>query len=121
MKPTTEQISKLPKFARDEIASLQRQRDEAVRRLYEMTDNQTPSPFYCDRLDTTGQPIKQRIVYFQSDIRMMVKHEGVQLQIILRDKEIDLQWGRPNHASGDICFRPKSYQSAALLTKDNMR
>ena len=120
-KPTTEQIAKLPKFAREEIATLQRQRDEAVRRLQEMTDNQTVSPFYCDHLDTTEQPIKQRIVYFQSGIRMMVEHEGVRLQIILRDKEIDLQWSKPNHHTGDVCFRPTSHQSAALLTKENMR
>ena len=115
------QIERLPKGVQEHISTLQRQRDIAVQRLNEMTDTQTPSPFYCDHLDCTENTIKSRIVYFRSGIRMMVKHEGVMLGIILRDKEIDLQWSRPNHGIGDICFRPTSYQSASLLTKENMR
>lgn len=121
MKMTPQQIARLPKFAREEIETLQRQRDEAVRRLEEMTDNQKESPFYREELDTTEAPIAFRIVYYQASNRMMVKHEGVLLQIILRDREIVLQWRRPSDAIGDICFRPTSHQAASLLTKENMR
>ena len=120
MKLTPEQIAKLPKFAREEIETHQRQRDEAVRRLNEMTDNQTVSPFFIDEFDCTSSPPESRKVYFQTHNRMKINHGGVLVEIYLRGQEIEIKWETPQR-HGDVCFRPTSYQSASLLTKENMR
>lgn len=108
------------KKEREILETLQRQRDEAVRRLEEMTDNQNVSPFFKDEFDCTSSPPVSRKVYYQAGTAMNVEHQGVLLRIHLRDREIDLQWDTPQR-HGEICFRPTSHQSASLLTKENMR
>lgn len=120
-KPTPEQIAKLPQWARAHIANLSREREMAVRRLDEMTDNQTKSPFRKQELDCTETPPVSRTVYFQARSSMEVEHAGVELRITLRENHIDLQWSRAGHMSGSICSQPSSHQAIALFTKENMR
>jgi len=39
---------------------------------------------------------------------------------MLRKREIDLNWGGLNHSCEDVAFIPSTYQSARLVSKDNM-
>ncbi len=48
-------LSKLPKWARERITNLERQRDEAVRQLNEFCATQTPSGIWVDELVSTGE------------------------------------------------------------------
>lgn len=115
------QIEKLPKWAQEHIRTLTREREVAVRRLDEMTNAQSESPFFSDQYDCTESPPVSRRVYYQSGIRMSVVHEGVLLDIVLRGKTIELTWGDPKHMGGSVCCQPHSYQQVHLLAKENMR
>ena len=112
-------LDKLPVWAQDHITNLQRQRDVAVKRLDEMTDAQTPAPFWYDENDYTnpeGGPVSRR-VYIQTH-KIEVSHAAVSLTVQLRENVIDLSWdGREKH----VCFQPKSFQQAYLIAKENMR
>jgi hypothetical protein len=114
-------IEKLPKWAQEIIRDLTRQRETAIRALNEYIDNQTPSPIYVEEMECTGEGIgpsyKKR--YIQSR-KISVSHSGVDLVILLRDDYIDLQWGSEK-LNRDAAFIPSSYQSARLVSKENMR
>lgn len=119
---TDERIKKLPVWTQELIASLERQREEAIRALNQYVDSQTPSPFFIDELESTGetQGPSQKTRYIQTR-RMEVEHAGVHLSILLRDGKIDLQWSGVERTSEHIAFVPRSFQSADLLAKENMR
>lgn len=64
MNPTTEQIAKLPKWAQDHIARIERRRADAVRQLEEYCDTVTPSPIKFDNWRINdGEKVK----YIQAD------------------------------------------------------
>ena len=111
------QLEKLPKWAQEYIADLEREREMAIRTLNQYTDNQTASPFYVDELVCTGEeqgPTHKR-KYIQT-CRMVVEHAGVELTILLRhDDRIELSWAGRNGQLRDIGAIPRSYQSIDLL------
>jgi hypothetical protein len=119
-------ISKLPLWAQDHIKSLEGERETAIRALNEYCDIQTPSPFYCNELESTGEEqgptLKRR--YFQGR-RLHVKWGGVELQIFTRDsygrEEIELQWEPKERRSSEVAMIPKSHQFVTLVAKENMR
>ena len=114
-------IEKLPKWAQEYIRNIEREREVAVNALNEYVDNQTPSPFFIDEMECTGErkgpTIKRR--YVQTH-KIEIEHQEVSLRIILRDESIDLQWSGEKML-GDVAFIPSSYQSARLVSKGNMR
>ena len=107
MKPTNEQIAKLPKWAQDHIENIERERFTAVRALNEYCDETTKSPFviedYVCTGESTGPSIKRR--YVQAHW-MKVEYGGVELRISANShnerRGIDLSWSSPNHGTGDI-------------------
>ncbi len=117
-------IEKLPKWAQMHIKTIQRQRDTAINALNEHNDTQTESPFYIEELICTGEgeggspAYKKR--YIQAH-KMSVLHEGVLLDILLRDKHIDISWSNGKYGSGDVAFIPATFQQARLVSKENMR
>lgn len=118
----TAKIAKLPKWAQEHIKDLQRQRDIAVRRLDEMTDSQTPSPFSDRKLDCTedGAPVC-RTVYYQAR-RMDVSHANVCMSICLRDDGINLSWCADGpYTMRELAMIPESFQKVRLVARDNMR
>lgn len=118
-----ERIKKLPVWVQELIADLERQREEAIRALNQYVDNQTPSPFYINELECTGEErgLSQKTRFIQTR-KMEVEHAGVRLSILLRDGKIDLQWESVDRTSVYVAFVPRSFQSADLLiTKENMR
>lgn len=62
-------ITRLPKWAQEQITDLQRQRDEAIRTLNEATDSQTKSRIWVSRMPCTGEtgggPV-QKLQYIQA-------------------------------------------------------
>ena len=120
--PTPEQLAKLPVWARTHIEDLAREREVALNALNKYVDEQTDSPFYVESLECTGEKagpsLKRR--YIQT-ARMTVKFKGVELNIMLRDRDgIELQWGDASH-TGHVAFVPSSFQSALLIPHDMMR
>ncbi|HDY68749.1 MAG TPA: hypothetical protein ENH85_13290 [Candidatus Scalindua sp.] len=114
-------VDKLPKWAQSYIKDIERERETAIRALNEYIDNQTKSSFYIDEMECTGEDqgpsVKRR--YIQTH-KITVVHEKVELNIMLRKREIDLNWGGLNHSCEDVAFIPSTYQSARLVSKDNM-
>lgn len=115
-------ISKLPKWAQDKIKELERQRLTAINALNQYCDSQTPSPFYIDEYESTGEgygPSSKRR-YIQT-YKIEVVHQGVWLSVSLREDCINLQWGNGPHKHNDVAFIPHSYQNARIVSKENMR
>lgn len=127
MKPTPEQIAKLPKWAQEHIADIERHRFVSVRALNEYQNSQTESPFrYWDFICTgegnkNNSEIKTRFIQTN---KMEVHYAGIELTILVRPNhpEINLQWSRSEGSKiTDTAFIPTSFGSAKLKTKENMR
>lgn len=122
MKPTEQQIEKLPKWAKGHIKDIEQERDAARRALDEFCDDQTPSAFYtedyvCDGKNKNAQGIggpTTRRLYIQTH-RMEVEHAGVYLSILLRDDTIELSWDSGRRGLEDIVLQPKSFQMISLF------
>ena len=117
-------IEKLPKWAQEHIVTIERQRDKAIRQLNKFCDDQTESAIFVEDAPCTGEDGKRGPIfkkhYIQSD-KVAIEHAGVGLEIICRDGYIGLQWCEENGNYKDIAFIPESYQSARLVSKENMR
>ena len=116
-----EKIAKLPKWAQDHIRDIQRQRDIAVRALDQYTDNQTPSPFYVQEMECVEKGAPKFYTRYIHGHRMNVIHQGIELQILLRDDHIDLSWSGYEKSMAEIAMIPASFQRVRLLAKDRMR
>lgn len=126
--PTPEQIAKLPKWARDHITNIERERDVSVRALNEFQDSQTPSGIYYDDCVCTGEtkgPSNKR-KYIQSH-QLEVEHAGVLLSVFLagtndsqRSHGIQLSWNA-RQRTGHVAAIPTSFQCVELVAKENMR
>ncbi len=120
MSMTQEQLKKLPKWAQEELITLQRQRDAAVRALVDWEDKQTVSPFFIDEMICDGEQCgpSTRRRYIEGS-RVSCEWEGVSLDIMLRKGEgISLQWGMARHLNGRIAMVPRSYQRVTLETTE---
>jgi len=125
MKPTPEQIAKLPKWAQDYIVNLSRERESAINSLNAFCDSETQSPFYVEESVCTGEqsgPTRKRH-YIQAHA-INVEWAGVHLRVDANDygnrrSEIGLSYGTGTHS--DVALIPYSYCQATLKTKENMR
>jgi hypothetical protein len=121
-------ISKLPLWAQDHIRNLERERETAIRALNEYCDIQTPSPFYCEEYESTGEDqgptLKRR--YFQGD-RLSIEWKNITAEVYLRtegpqgDSSIEISWDSEGQTGKEIAMIPKSFQRVALVAKENMR
>ena len=115
-------IAKLPKWARDHIRDLNRERSTAVRALDEYVDTQTPSAFFTEDLECTGEsrgPTRRRS-YIQAR-RIIAVGDGVTLSVSVRQGNIELSWGEGDHTTGEVAFIPESFQRARIVARKNMR
>ena len=112
----------LPKWAQEQIRTLERERDNAVAVLNKWQDSQTPSSIWTDEAlcigEGKGPSFKKR--YIQG-YKAEFLHAGVHLSILLRDTCIDVSWSAPNHGMDEIALVPESYQKCRLVSRDNMR
>lgn len=123
MKPTPEQISKLPRWAQEHIADIEQQRFVAIRALNEYQDSQTESPFRCRDFECTGEGKEQLKTRFVQTNKMEVHWAGVELTVLIRPnvQEIYLQWCATDDRIREIAFIPMAFGSARLKAKENMR
>jgi hypothetical protein len=127
MKPTPEQLAKLPKWALEYVKDLENQREQAIRTLNEFVDDQTPSPFYYEDNPCTGEssgPIGKRR-YIQAH-NMEVFWRGVHLTISAHSygnsgEGIHLQWEGGVRTGHDVAMIPSSYQRVRLVLPEDMR
>lgn len=115
-------ISKLPKWAQEHISNLERQKDTAIKALNDYCDDQTESAFFFSDNLCTGENNgpTEKIKYIQA-YKLSVIYEGVYLEVMLRDKCIELSWSNKRYGAGEVACIPSSYQQARLVSKDNMR
>lgn len=116
-----ERVGHLPKWARELIEALSRERDKAVKALNKYHDNQTKSSFYHeDRFSIGEDEVSFKKVYIQAyDIK--VKHKGVFLQVRLGQDGINLRWEDEKRHGRHVAFIPENWQGAVLIAKENMR
>lgn len=123
--PTPDQIAKLPKWARDHIDNLVRQRTVAVRSLNDFCDASTPSPFKINESVCTGEERgpSNKTSYVQAHT-IVVEWKGVELTVSAHDygngSGIKLSWSTIGHTMREVAFVPESYQSARLVAKEFM-
>ena len=115
MKPTQEQIAKLPKWAQAHIADLERGQDDAIDRLERFQDTDTPTHISYTEFVARGTDRKK---YVQAD-RLDIDFLGVHLAINLVDdvgRGLEMAW-RPSgwgHPMANLCFIPTGYQQARI-------
>jgi hypothetical protein len=51
--------------------------------------------------------------------QLTINHDGVKLDILLREGCIDLAWSGAHH-SQDVAMIPRSYQQVFLVARENM-
>jgi len=122
MNPTPEQIQKLPKWAQDHIAFLDRRASEATKKVSDFLADQKPSAI-CVPEFTAGL---NSVRYIQASTVRFI-HRGVELEVTIRDSNlsgtgIQLQWGEAGTShSGEVAFIPETHQRARLISKEDMR
>lgn len=125
---STPNISTLPKWAQAHINHLQMERNTAVRELRAWSDSQTESPVsiteYVCLGEQSGPSYMERYVQTR---RLKINWHGIELRVALSEQDsqhengIDLSWSPVVAGNQMVALIPTSYQSAALITKENMR
>jgi len=121
--PTPEQIAKLPKWAQERMADLERRARVAETALREYFDAQTPSEFYVEEYVGVGEGSDKRAQRYIQTYRMAVERDGVKLTILLHQdvKGIELQWNSTNRLMNDVAMVPLSFNKVKILAKEFMR
>jgi len=117
---TPERIAKLPVWAREHLASLERERDRAVAAHRAYLDSQTESNiWFRDR--ETGERIYLNEAASEK-INITSRCGRVHLAVTCyHDDRIELSWsgGQDVYGLGDCCFIPTSYQQARIVHPAN--
>lgn len=109
MKDLEARVAKLPQWVQQVIRDLDRQRLILQRELNEARDNQTPSPFFTDKLiwmDDTKSPAASR-QYFQTE-SITINHANVEMDIYLHEAGINVHFAGGRRLSGDCAIIPRA-------------
>lgn len=122
-KPTAEKLAKLPKWAQERMADLERRTRVAEAALKDNLDNQTPSEFYVEEYLSTGEGSDKHVKRFIQTYKMAVEHDGVKLTILLRqdEKGLDLQWQSTDRLMNEVAMVPTSFNKVKIVAKEFMR
>lgn len=120
---TPERLAKLPRWAREHIEHVEREREVAVRTLDSFRDDQTVSKCYAEVYDCTGEergPTNRR-VYFNAKESIIVEHAGVKLDVsFYEDDGIGLRFhGERCHS--DVAVMPVCHGNIKLQTPEQLR
>lgn len=121
--PTPEQIAKLPKWAQEHIANLDRRMVLAERTLNEYKDAQTPSEFFFDDLLCIGGGSPKHIRKYIQTHKITVVRDGVRVDVLLRldEKGIEIGWSDEDRGCREIAMIPTSFQKIKLVQKEHIR
>jgi len=121
--PTPEQIAKLPKWAQERLADVERRTRVAEEKLKEYLDAQTPSEFYVEEYVSTGEGSDKYAQRYIQTYKMAVETGGVKLTILLRqdEKGIELQWNSTSRLMQEVAMVPLSFNKVKIVAKDEMR
>lgn len=124
--PTDEQRAKLPKWAREYITSLTRQRDDAIAIRNKMVDDQTPSPIYVEEWES-AKTLKRYVQCGHNNV--IIEHAGVKAEILLARKDdgqrmfgIEIKYSELGRrlCSETVALMPRGTGSIQLVHKDNL-
>ena len=122
--PTPEQLAKLPKWAQEHIADLERRVVLAERTLQEYNDSQTPSEFFYEDFNRMGGNDSTKSIrrYIQT-YRMTVERDGVQVDVLLRqdDPGIEISFSSSNRLVSQVAMVAASFNKIIILPKDKLR
>ena len=119
MKPTPEQIERLPKWAQAHIEQLDRQRRDAITALARFQDSDEPTMISYQRNEHLDGDL-QTLTRYLNTHQVQFTRDGVTLTVTLpyyddNEHGIKLSWGpEGSHGLGDMCFTPTSYQQARI-------
>ncbi len=121
--PTAEKIAKLPKWAQEHIANLDRRMELAERKLKEFEDAQTPSEFFYDDYVCVGDGSPPNVRRYVQTHKISVVRDGVRVDIMLRldEKGIEISWGDEFRGCREIAMVPTSFQKIKLVKKEDIR
>ena len=116
---TQERIAKLPLWAREHIAELERARQSAVDALAKYVNENDEGPFVFSEFVSDGEKCgpttyTRRVNAYKLD----VAHADIHFSLTLADEDaIKIRWsaGKASHSMGDVCFIPESWQQARLV------
>lgn len=107
---THEMLQRLPKWAQEHIATLARERNDAIKTLQDFLDNQTPSDFWTEEWRSTKN-VKNYIQSRQVTIKMGDRKEVYVLK--RQDGTLDVSSG-----FGGLRIEPSASNSIRILVKD---
>jgi hypothetical protein len=112
---TQEQFDKLPKWVREYIEKIERERDTAVRTLNEAVDQQTPSIVSYTEFACTGekQGPSPKTVYVQTH-QIDFEYNSMKLSVICHNDEIRLRYENAK-------LVPMCYNGLNLIELDSKR
>jgi len=116
---TTDQLNKLPKYARQYIQMLERQVIESEAKALRLSDTQTETNIW---VEDYGADPEHRREYVQGDT-VVIAHAGVCLRVDAhRERGIELSWseGDTPYGTGEVAFIPTSHQQARLSNVDDL-
>jgi len=121
--PIPEQVAKLPKWAQERLADLERRTREAEVHLKNNLDAQTPSEFYVEEYVGVGEGSGKYVKRYVQTYKMAVEHDGVKLTILLRqdEKGIELQWNSTSRLMNEMAMVPLSFNKVKIVAKEDMR
>jgi hypothetical protein len=121
MKPKKGNWERLPKWAQEEMRTLERQRDCAVKALERFCDNQTESPIYWDDLVCIQDGGPKSVRQYVQARSITVEHADVTIAVRLGERCITLQWGGDKYSLDEVAFIPEAFQSARLVHHRHLR
>lgn len=121
--PTPEQMAKLPKWAQERMADLDRRTRVAEVAVKEYFDVQTPSEFYVEEYVSTGEGSDKYVKRYVQTYKMVVESGGVKLSILLRqdEKGIELQWNSTSRLMNEVAMVPMAFNKVKIVAKEDMR
>lgn len=125
-KSDAERFLSLPKWARDEIRDLRREREAAVKALDNFTNTDKPSPIWVEEAVSDGSNPKggpsYRRRFVQEGFALRINYAGVELTVMLRPDSsqsycpvIDLSWQSTNRMHNPVVMQPRSFQQVHLF------
>lgn len=111
-------ISKLPKWAQEQMMDLERQRREAVLALEDFTSKNDTGPVRCRLMVSDGESRGPTHREVRFDARWVeIEHAGVDLSLTLAGDEIRVAYSTTKSPSGCVYLKPTSFQQFSLKNK----